>query len=400
VAKRERKPLPTVGDVDATDRAALGGTYIPNKGTPERARRIIPPRIEIKSDEEGIPTIIQHGEQVAGTIHHLTNPLLNRKEGMMCQAKGPSACDYPVTHFIRNTSRARESVMGMCTMHKAEAEHDAIRSGQDLEVLRATPKRIQDVKKMQSIEAEKTNLKVAGALYLQGVQKEDALAFNAKKKPGGQRHKRGVAPIAPSGEGAPLMTETEAAAYRDKRIEENKGKESPIENIDLFTESRGGPGSETEVKMGNKKPAKVDEDLPLGKGTGDIDHVLRLYRSGDPSWYSESQRLNIHPDLLQGKVPSAPKRTVNSQDVDKLLFSSSPERIDKAIANVAEDQAEDVIAAHTQNKHAERMRALQARRTSLPGSRPGLPSRRGTPLPSRRTLTFKEGGQEGIEPPK
>jgi hypothetical protein len=395
---KDRKPLPTVADVDATDRAALGGTYIPNKGTPKRSRRIIPGYTEI-SDQDGTTTISEHGPQVAGNIHHLTNPLLNRTAGMKCQANGPSGCEYPVTHFIRNKSRARESVLGMCTMHKGKAVHDALNSGEDLEIERATPRRIQDVKKMQSIEAEKTNLKVAGALYLKGVPKEDALAFNQKKTPGRPAHRRGGATnVAPSGSGAPLMNEVESAEYRDARLEQNKGKKSPMEGIDTFLESRGGPYSETEVKVGKKVPAnEVDEDLPLGEGTGDIDHVLRLYRSGDPSWYSESKRLNIHPDLLQNKIPSPPSRTVNAQDVDKLLYSERPERLTTAIKNVAEDQAEQVIEAHTQNKYAEKMRAIQSRRSALPSSRPGLPSRR--ELPSRRQLPFNQGQQEnkGLE---
>jgi hypothetical protein len=81
--------------------------------------------------------------------------------------------------------------------------------------------------------------------------------------------------------------------------------------------------------------------------------------------------------------------------MDKLLYTAAPERIDKAITNVSEDQAEEVTTAYTQNAQAQKQRSIELRRRGIPGVKPGG-------LPMRRNSAFELGGNEtkGIEPPK
>ena len=397
---KEKKHLPGIDEVDATDATSLGGAYIPNKGTPDRSRRVIPGRVEIKNNLEGVGIITQHAPQIAGTLHHINNPLLNRTSTMPCQHNGGhnvggagAGCEMPATDIVRNTSRPRSSAIAVCKTHLGKVTQEAINNGEDLEISKAHLKNIQDLKKVQSQEAEKSSLKVAGGLLLDGsVPYDDALLFNMGKKPGGQKvHKFGGEPEQPTA--TPMMNDEEAAAYHAERIKAKAGKEPTEYQLS---------SKPIEVKMGNKTPRQAEP--PLGEGTGDIDHVLRLYRANDSSWSSEATRLGIHESQLQPQNVSGPK--VGLRDSDKLLFTGAPERMTKALTNVGEDQQEDVIDAYSQNDQADKQRRIQARRAGLPGTRPGLPMRRGTELPNPpkklegRRDSFEQGQNKEIEPPK
>lgn len=403
MGKKDRKPLPDVDSVDATDAGALSSTYVPNPNQKpvQRSRRLIPPRTEVKADNEGNTVIVNHPASVVGTIEHITNPLMNRKSGMFCQYKGghnvggtsASNCPYPATHHVRDTARPRGSVLGLCPAHKAKVEQEAIQAGRELEVGKLTPKNTEEIKKVQAIDAEKTNWKVAATLYEQGVPEEDALAVNMPKTPGRPAHNRGGQQ--PTLNTAPKMSPQEAADYQATRLRENKGVVSPLEGIDLFLEQRGGAGSETEVKPGNTAPKTVEKDPPLGQGTGIIDTVHRMYTAGDPNWEALAQQHGIHRSSITGEPFTPVVSKHNKAFMDKLLYSAAPERIDKAIKNVSEDQAEQVTVAAAQNALAQKQRAIEARRRGLPGAKPGG-------LPMRRNSNFQIGGNEtkGIEPPK
>jgi hypothetical protein len=403
MAKKDRKPLPDVSSVDSTDAGALSSTYVPNPNTQpvQRSRRLLPPRTEVKTDTENNTVIVNHPASVVGTIDHITNPLLNRKSSMFCQYKGghnvggtsSSNCPYPATHHVRDTSRPRGSVLGLCPSHKAKVEQQAIHAGRELEVGKLTPKSTEEIKKVQAIDAEKTNWKVAATLSEQGVPTEDALAFNMPNTPGRPAHNRGGQQ--PTLSTAPQMSEQEAADYKATRMRQNKDRVSPIEGIDLFLEQRGGPGSETQVKPGNKAPKVVEKDAPLGEGTGIIDTVHNMYKAGDSNWEALAQQHGIHRSAVTGESFTPVVSSRNKDFMDKLLYTAAPERIDKAITNVSEDQAEQVTVAAAQNTLASKQRAIQQRRMMLPGST-------GKGLPMRRNSAFELGGNEtkGIEPPK
>lgn len=400
---KDRKPLPTVADVDATDKASLGSTFVPNPNQQpvQRSRRLIPPRTEIKTDAENNTIIVNHPTSVVGTIDHITNPLLNRKAGMFCQYKGghnvggtsSSNCPYPATHHVRDTARPRGSVLGLCTSHKAKVEQEAMQVGRDLEVGKLTPKNTEEIKKVQSIDAEKTNWKVAATLSEQGVPTEDALAFNMPNTPGRPAHDRGGQQ--PTMNTAPTMGDQEAADYNATRMREKKGRVSPLEGIDLFVEPRGGAGSETQVKPGKTAPKVVEKDPPLGQGTGIIDTVHNMYKAGDSNWEALAQQHGIHRSSITGESFTPVVSKHNKAFMDKLLYTAAPERIDKAIRNVSEDQAEEVTTAYAQNAQAQKQRAIESRRRGIPGVKPGG-------LPMRRNSAFELGGNEtkSIEPPK
>lgn len=405
MAKKARKPLPDVSAVDATDAGALSNTYVPNPNQKpvQRSRRLIPPRTEVKTDTENNTIIVNHPASVVGTIDHITNPLLNRKSGMFCQYKGghnvggtsSSNCPYPATHHVRDTARPRGSVLGLCPSHKAKVEQEAMQAGRELEVGKLTPSNTEEIKKVQSIDAEKTNWKVAATLNEQGVPEEDALAFNMPKTPGRPAHNRGGQQ--PSVSTAPLMSEQDAADYNATRLRQNQGRVSPMEGIDLFVEPRGGAGSETEVKPGKTAPKAPEKDLPLGEGTGIIDDIHRMYKAGDANWEGLAQKHGISRNTIinpDGRYTPEPG-THNKYFMDKLLYTAAPERMDKAISNVSQDQAEQVTVAAAQNALAQKQRSIEARRRGVPGVKPGG-------LPMRRNSNFQLGGNEtkGIEPPK
>ncbi|CAB4121993.1 hypothetical protein UFOVP27_35 [uncultured Caudovirales phage] len=399
---RDKKPLPGVGSVDASDKESLSSTFVPNPNQKpvERSRRLIPPRTEVKSDIDGNTVIVNHPVSVVGTVAHINNPLLNRTSSMLCQYKGghnvggtsSSNCAYPATHHVRDTSRPRGSVLGLCTSHKAKVEQEAIQAGRDLEVGKLTPKNTEEIKKVQTQDAEKTNWKVAATLSEQGVPEEDALSFNMAKTPGRPAHKRGASGVSVST--APQMDDQEAADYNAERIRNNKDRVSPLQDIDLLVEKRGGPGSETKVKIGNKSPKVAEKDLPLGQGTGIIDAVHRMYKAGDSNWESVAAQHGIHRSSITGEPFNLVKFRPNKEFTDKLLYTNAPERIDKAITNVSEDQSEQVTIAHAQNALANKQRSIEARRRGLPSSKPGLPM--------RRNSSFELGGNENksIEGPK
>lgn len=403
MAKKDRKPLPDVSSVDATDAGALSSTYVPNPNQKpvQRSRRLIPPRTEVKTDPENNTIIVNHPTAVVGTIDHITNPLLNRKGSMFCQYKGghnvggtsSSNCPYPATHHVRDTSRPRGSVLGLCPSHKAKVEQEAMQAGRELEVGKLTPKNTEEIKKVQAIDAEKTNWKVAATLSEKGVPEEDALAFNMPNTPGRPAHNRGGQQ--PSVSTAPLMGEQEAADYNATRMRANKDRVSPMEGIDLFLEQRGGAGSETTVKPGNKAPKVVEKDPPLGQGTGIIDTVHNMYKAGDSNWESLAQQHGISRSSITGEPFTPVVSKHNKAFMDKLLYTAAPERIDKAISNVSQDQAEQVTVAAAQNALAQKQRSIEARRRGIPGVKPGG-------LPMRRNSAFELGGNEtkGIEPPK
>lgn len=405
---KDKKPLPTVADVDATDKVALSSSVMinPNKQPVKRSRRLIPAWVEEKPNPEDKDQkiLINHPTSVIGTIDHLTNPLLNRKAGMFCQYKGghnvggtsSSNCPYPATHHIRDTARPRGSVLGLCPSHKAKVEHEAIQTGRELEIGKLTPSNTEEIKKVQSIDAEKTNWKVAATLSDQGVPTEDALSHNMPNTPGRPAHNRvEQQPLLGT---APTMGDQEAADYNATRKRENKDRVSPIEGIDLFVEPRGGAGSETQVKPGKTIPKAAEKDLPLGQGTGIIDTAHNMYKAGDPNWESLAQQHGISKEAITN--PNGMYRPQLNQHnkafMDKLLYTAAPERIDKAITNVSEDQAEKVTTAYELNAQAKKQRIIEARRQgkSLPGSKPGLPM--------RRNSAFELGGNEtkSIEPPK
>lgn len=405
--KRDRKTLLGVSSVDAADREALSGTYVPNpnKKPIKRTRRIIPGTQKINESPEGITTVENIGPKVGGSLAHINNALTKKTSGMDCQAYGGhnvgvvgggGGCKYPATHYIRDTERPRGSVIGVCTQHKAKIEHEAIKAGRqpgDLEVGRLTPTNVGEIKLVQSQEAEKTNLKAVGALYTEGLPEEDSLALNLAKSPGRPSHgKRGGLLFDPKSS-TRLMGDEESAEYNSERLEANKGKGSIISAIDI--DKRWRPASEVKVGMGNVSPKTENEDAPLGEGSGVIDEVLRRYRSGDQSWMDLAKDHDIHPDLLSGSLPKPTTRS-NVRESDKLLFTPEPERRDKAWENVGADQAEQVVIAYNQNQQASKQRALQQRRMMLPGNTPGKG------LPMRRNTPFELGQNEtkGIEGPK
>jgi hypothetical protein len=395
---KDRKPLPTVADVDATDKAALSSTVMPNpnKKPVKRSRRLIPARFE--EDKYDKKILISKPTSVVGTLDHITNPLLNRKSSMFCQYKGghnvggtsSSNCPYPATHHVRDTARPRGSVLGLCTTHKAKVEHEAIKAGRNLEVGKLTPKNTEEIKKVQSIDAEKTNWKVAATLSDQRVPREDALDFNMANTPGGVAHNRKEEqPLLGT---APTMSDQEAADYNATRLREKKGKTSPIEGIDLFVEPRGGAGSETQVKMGKTTPKVTEKDAPIGQGTGIIDTVHNMYKAGDSNWESLAQQHGIHRSLITGL---GSRRKPSKSFTDKVLYTDAPERLDKAISKVSDEQSDEVISAYTDNAQAKKQRQVEMLRRGIPNVKPGG-------LPMRRNSAFELGGNEtkGIEPPK
>lgn len=397
---KDKKPLPTVSDVDATDKASLSSTFVPNpnKSPVKRSRRLIPAWFEEDKDDKKL--LISHPTSVVGTLDHITNPLLNRKSGMFCQYKGghnvggtsSSNCPYPATHHVRDKARPRGSVLGLCTSHKAKVEHEAIQTGNTLEVGKLTPKNTEEIKKVQAIDAEKTNWKVAATLHDRGVPVADALEHNMPNTPGRPAHDRSGQPTLGT---APTMGDKEAADYNATRIREKKGKTSPLEGIDLFVEPRGGAGSETKIKMGKTTPKAIEKDLPIGQGTGIIDIVHNMYKAGDSNWESLAQQHGIHRSSITGEPfkPVAIKK--NKAFSDKLLYTDAPERLDKAITKVSEEQADVVIDAYTDNAQAKKQRQVERLRRGLPNVKPGG-------LPMRRNSAFELGSGEtkGIEPPK
>jgi hypothetical protein len=407
MAKKERKPLPTISDVDASDKQALSSTFVPNPNRKpvKRSRRLIPAWVEDKPDPEDKDQkiLINHPTSVVGTIDHITNPLSNRKSSMFCQYKGghnvggtsSSNCPYPATHHVRDTARPRGSVLGLCTSHKAKVEQEAIKAGRDLEVGKLTPKNTEEIKKVQAIDAEKTNWKVAATLSDRGVPTEDALAFNMPNTPGRPAHNRGEEqPLLGT---APTMDDQEAADYNATRMRAKKGNVSPLEGIDLFVEPRGGAGSETQIKMGKVSPNTVEKDLPLGQGTGIIDTVHNMYKAGDSGWKNLAQQHGISEETVTNPNGIYRPRlgAHNKAFMDKILYTDAPERIDKAITNVSEEQAEEVVTAAHWNAAAKKQRQVEMLRRGIPNVKPGG-------LPMRRNSAFELGGNEskGIEPPK
>ena len=397
---KDKKPLPTVADVDPTDKASLSTTVVPNpnKKSVKRSRTLIPARFEEDKDDKKL--LISQPPSVFGTLDHITNPLLTRKPSMECQyagghnvgTLGGGNCRYPATHHVRDTLRPRGSVLGLCPTHKAKVEHEAIKAGRTLEVGKLTPKNTEEIKKVQAIDAEKTNWKVAATLHDRGVPVEDALAFNMGNSPGGLSHNRSGQPTLGT---APTMGDQEAADYNATRIREKKGKTSPLEGIDLFVEPRGGAGSETQIKMGKTTPKATEKDLPLGQGTGIIDTIHNMYKAGDSNWESLAQQHGIHRSLVTGGPfkPVAIKK--NKAFSDKLLYTDAPERLDKAITKVSEEQAVVVIDAYTDDAQAKKQRQVEMLRRGIPNVKPGG-------LPMRRNSAFELGSGEtkSIEPPK
>jgi hypothetical protein len=378
---KDRKPLPGVESVDASDKAALGGTYVPNpnKKAVKRARRVIPGSMEVTTSEDGNLNIQETAPKIAGTLAHINNPLLHRKAGMSCQGMGRGTgggCDYPVTDIVRNAARPRGSAIGLCKNCLGKATHEAIKAGHELEVTKATARNIQDLKKVQSQEKERADLRVAGALLLKGNPEEEALSFNMKKTPGRPSHERAKQGVTLGG--APRMSEEESLEYY-----KNAQKKTPP-----VYEFKQKP---SEVKVGNKGPKEKEEDLPLGEGSGIIDEVIRRYRAGDDSFYDLAKEHNITNLLYPRDVPTRP---ANRENLDKIIYTKTPERLQKAISNVSEDQAEQVTMASAQNALAAKQRAIQAKRAALPGSRPGLPSRRNTPF------QLGSGENKGLPAPK
>jgi hypothetical protein len=408
---KDRKPLPTIADVDATDKVALSSTVMPNpnKKPVKRSRRLIPAWVEDKPDpdpeREGQKLLINHPTSVVGTLDHITNPLLARKPSMDCQYMGAhnvgstfSICGYPATHHVRDTARPRGSVLGLCTTHKAKVEHEAIKTGRNLEVGKLTPKNTEEIKKVQSIDAEKTNWKVAATLSDQGVPREDALDFNMANSPGGVAHNRKEEqPLLGT---APTMGDQEAADYNATRLREKKGKTSPIEGIDLFVEPRGGAGSETQVKMGKTTPKTKEKDAPIGQGTGIIDTVHNMYKAGDSNWESLAQQHGIHRSLITGL---GSRRKPSKYFTDQVLYTEAPERLDKAISKVSDEQSDEVISAYTDNAQAKKQRQVEMLRRGIPNVKPGgLPMRRNSAfeLGSGETKSLGSGETKSLEPPK
>ena len=386
---KERKPLPTVADTDPTDKIALSSVFVPNpnKKAVKRTRSIIPAQNEITTDDSGNTLIIPHGPKVTGTLNHIHNPLLHRTSVMFCQGKGKNVCTYPATDAVRNTARPRGSAIGVCKNCLGKMTHEAIKAGHDLEVTKLTPRNTQDLKKLQSQEAEKSNWKVAATLYEQKVPEEDALAFNMAKTPGRPAAPRGGYVPGVTGAG-PIMNDEEAAAYNAERLRNKKDKK-PTEYT--FVQK---------PRVGKYKPPVKEEDAPIGEGSGTMDEVYRMHKAGDSNWISKAKEYGIHPNLITRNEPIKPVKR-NEAFMDTLLYTKSPERIDTAIQNVSEDQAEQVIQARAQNKMAQKARAIEAKRTALPSTRPGLPSRRTTPfqIGSGENKGI-ESPRKGIEPPK
>ena len=396
-----------------SENVSLNGTDIPRKPRQERARRVIPERITTDMDPDGYEVHTVHPPQIVGTIDHLVNPNHNRTNSMECQYNGGhlvggisgSNCPMPATSIVRHTSRPRGSALALCTQHRAKVEHESVLAGEDpdaFDITRPmTGEHVQSLKKTQALEAERTNLKAAGALLMTGdIPEEDALALNMGKKPG-----RPAKPMSgqPKVSGDWSMTNKEANAYNAAREKAKNGKESPLEGIDLWLHPRG----EDPLKMGNKKNIeKVDENAPLGEGTGIIDHVLRLYRDNDPSWSQEAAENGIHEDQLSPQNVSKPSRA-SLRSSDRLLFSDVPERRRKAIDEISEGHAEQRIQSAAQKTHADKLRLNEANRRALPGQtralprgKKPLPMRRGTALPGRNEEFQIEQKKKEIDPPQ
>ena len=354
MAAKERKQLPTMADVDPTEKDQVGSVFVPNPNVKKNSlprRRVIPARTEYRGKD-----IIQHPAQFAGSLEPAKNTLLNRREMPRCE--GAEGCPRPTTSYVRLPGAPRESTYPACAVHTANVKkwHND-RGVPGLEVKDATSKSTYGYGVMKAKMKEEGLLYGAAALHSAGLPLEEVLNFGIEGAPGRPKHNR--EPQGISMGSAPQMSEEEAEAYKKKRNKDRKEKPT-VYNFNL---NRG-----TEVKMGNRPPA-VSQNAPLGKGTGEIDRIFNMKKAGDPKWESEAKRLNIHPTLLEptprysgkatgvrkeGIIPVAPHRLVRSE-----------ERTTKAVDKLTSEHIDETLEAFKDKKQAEKQRAIESRKKGL-----------------------------------
>jgi len=321
----------------------------------KREIRSIPAGFDTEKGPEGEDVVVPRSAQLAENLDFTKNNLKPYKSDINCE--GAVGCPQKASHFVQLPGVSREGTEAYCPTHTKMASEAAKRKGRtalDIRISPITAGSVHSFKHLRAIQSEENRLHVVAGLLKSGLRGEDAQVAGFRH-PGGRPVNRpeGDWPVEPS---APRMSEEEAADYNKTLAKQPKSDFADIKR----------PRPRKEVAKGSyEKPGPLPA---LGEGEGDIDYVLRLYRSGNKNWMSEANRLGIQDSQLKPHVQIIPRgfsktsnrsKTVTIKDLN---WTPKEEPLRRAITKVGEEQAEANAVESEQNTQAGKQRALEARR--------------------------------------
>jgi hypothetical protein len=336
--------------VDPEDSTEISSTsLVQRKPKLTRTRRVIPESFSERQEpcyncdecDSGNPEsctkpikVLTHKpEQVANSLTHLHDDIArSHKSTINCEFSAPGSAGHTgkATHFVRLPGQPREGTWAVCTGHAKEVSAAASRKGEhdQLDIKPINIRHVRSWKILQAQNREEVRTYLEAALRSQGMRGEDELF--APKGPGGR--KPHVAPpsggtfVNPSGSGAPLMSEEEAADYNSAREKDKiaTGKKPPEYN--LSKQPRG-------VYIGNKASKSRVDDPSEGK---------KKHRGGFTK-----------PEDIEGD--SSVAITISG-------WKPRPSRLDRALETVGEEHAERAIIAFNQSRQARKQQAIQQRK--------------------------------------
>lgn len=171
-------------NLDATDRAALGSAEIPNP------------------NKRSEPQTVKHQGNLVAEVStaHITNPMLNRKSTIKCEATsspdGPGDHEKGATHFYIPQGAGEESAIPTCTAHLRERQAHDSTHGITPSIRAIRPRDVGPYKALQAFHKLQIRTHLEAGLHHAGMRGEDALFGRKKEELGAGRPRKGSQPSA------------------------------------------------------------------------------------------------------------------------------------------------------------------------------------------------------------
>ena len=346
----------------------------------------VPSTFVLNPNKRNKPQYVRHtsGGGFTANLEHLKNPMLPRNSRINCEFSEPGSHGHSgsATHFVQLAGVGREGSQAVCEKH-ARMLSTRAREKNDTEI-KFSPISIRDVhpfKVLRAMQKATMNLAVESGLLFRGVPAIDATVGREKLRlgPGAPEHR-------PEGSRPPggfdsAATDVYSPGLQnmtlDKPTFDNKGKESGKMTLPKKQQKPMGIGK-PKVPIINEEGYPVEDvegpRIPIGEGAGHSDHVMRLFKAGNPSWESEAERLGVDKSSITSphvqekpRRGFAPKGKSNKaiKGVFPLVQTSKPEIADR-VGAVAQEiyQAKDAATA-AEEAEAKRLRRINILRSEF-----------------------------------
>lgn len=346
-----------------------------------------PSMIVLNPNKPNEPQYVKHtsGGGFTANLEHLKNPMLPRNSRINCEFSEPGSHGHSgsATHFVQLAGVGREGSQAVCEKH-ARMLSTRAREKNDTEI-KFSPISIRDVhpfKVLRAMQKATMNLAAESGLLFRGVPALDATVGREKLRlgPGAPEH-RPKGSVPPAGYEPTKIIDVKNPDLQNMTLEEP----TPYKKNDTPGRMTLPKKQQKPMGIGKPKAPIINEEgypvedvegprIPIGEGAGHSDHVMRLFKAGDPSWESEAERLGVDKSSITSPhIQEKPRRGFAKKGesnkarkgVFPLVQTSKPEMADRVGAYAQEIyQAKDAATA-AEEAEAKRLRRINIMRSEF-----------------------------------